>query len=150
MKYLILIVTFTLTLACASSDAQEIFKDKSSSIASIKASGYDVKNVGEDVFAYVRFDKYGKHRVYYYFTGDVVRRVVFLPDEPPSAIKMHRDILASMSWDEQGKSMEESKKNGDETGVLYVWKTIYYVGKAKYTFNIGNTYNSATFTIDLL
>lgn len=146
MKYLILILTLSLTFA--NSNGQEIFKNKSAAIASIKSSGYDVKNVDEGIFAYVRFDKYGKHRVYYYFTGDVVRRVVFMPDEPPSAIKMHRDILAAMSWDEQRKSNDEN--HGDEIGVLYVWKTIYYRGKAKYTFNTGQTYNSATFTIDLL
>src|ERR1035437_3493224 len=107
MKKLISI-TSVLMAIIISSDAQEISKSKTVSIANIKAAGYEVKYFpDENKFAYVRFDNFGKAVVGFDYTGDVVRRVSFLCEKPDMAPKMLLDVLAHIPLAELGKPQQD-------------------------------------------
>ena len=130
--------------------AQEISRNKEIAIQNIKNSGYTIKTSNQDdnIFEYVRYDKFGKSIVQYECTGSIVRKVTFLCEDGNQALKRSSEIFKYLTREDMGKARREFGEA--EANEIYTYTTMYYQGKAKYTYYLDYQKEKWYFTITLL
>ncbi len=128
---------------------QDISKDKNMSIANIKAAGYEVKSFpDENKFAYIRYDKFGKSVVGYEYTGNIVRRVIFLCEDPTMPPKMLLEILKGTTRANMSRARAEFGQAQENE--IYDYSSIYYKGKAKYSYESNYERKDYFFIVSIL
>jgi len=149
MKNIIIAIVIVVAMKSNISFAQLISKDRNTSIENIKASGYEVKTFpDENKFAYVRYDEFGKSVVCYEYTGNIVRRVVFLCSDPKMAPNMLLGILKGTTRANMSRARAEFGEAASNE--MFDYSSIYYNGKAKYSYTMDNAERKAYFIVMLL
>lgn len=141
MRYLSLALIFLFTNQ-VSAFCQKIKKDKQLAIAEIKSTGRNVYTTSDDTnnFYYKRYDEDGDATVYYTCENNIVRKVLFICQDPTQVSK--RSLQAFKTVD-SGYELDPLIR-----GVFKGRNSSYYEGKARYE-GVTN-YNDKKFYLEII